>query len=70
MAAIGDNGGPPLEEDDPGALSWRLYCWKGARKRAWAVPREVMLRRLERAEAVGLTYRDYSLEIMERGRHL
>lgn len=65
---IGHNGGPPLE-DDPGA-SWRQWCWKRARKRAWSVPREVALRRLERAEALGMSYREYSLEIMERGRYL
>ncbi len=69
--SIGDNGGPPLEEEDPGAVSWRLFCWKRAHRRAWKTPpREVMLRRLERAEAVGMTYREYTLEIMERGKHL
>jgi len=26
--------------------------------------------RLERAEALGLTYEEYTLEILERGRHL
>jgi hypothetical protein len=65
--AVGHNGGPALEEDDPGA-SWRLWCWRRASKRAWAVPREIALRRLERAEALGMSYREYALEIMERGR--
>ena len=32
-------------------------------------PREIALRRLERAEALGMTYRDYTLEILEHGRH-
>ncbi len=64
----GHNGGPPLEAtDDP--AGWRLWCWRRARKRAWAAPREVALRRLERAEALGVTYRDYTLEILERGRY-
>lgn len=67
---IGHNGGPPLVEDDPGGASWRAWCWKRARKRAWSVPREVALRRLDRAEALGMSYREYSLEIMERGRYL
>lgn len=66
MASIGDNGGPPL---DPEA-SWRLFCWRRAHRRAWESPgREVLLRRLELAGKAGMTYRDYALEIMERGRY-
>ena len=64
----GHNGGPPLEEPDPGG--WRQHCWTRARKRAWSVPWEVALRRLERAEELGMTYREYALEIMERGKYL
>jgi hypothetical protein len=42
-----------------------------AHKAAWKTPpREIALRRLDRAEAVGMTYREYTLEIMERGRYL
>lgn len=67
---IGHNGGPPIEEADPGAASWRHHCWRKASKKAWTVPREVALRRLQRAEELGMTYRAYSLEIMERGRYL
>ena len=70
---LGHNAGPPLEPDpphDPGA-SWRLFCWRKAHKAAWKTPpREVALRRLARAEALGMTYREYTLEILERGRHL
>lgn len=29
-----------------------------------------MLLRLKRAERLGLTYREYTLEILDRGRHL
>jgi hypothetical protein len=65
----GHNGGPKLEDDDPDA-SWRLWCWRRAHKRAWSAPREIALRRLARAEERGMTYRDYTLEILERGRHL
>ncbi|HET6182340.1 MAG TPA: hypothetical protein VFA03_01945 [Acetobacteraceae bacterium] len=68
LSLIGHNRGPPLE-DDPDA-SWRLWCWRRASKRAWRASREILLRRLARAEAVGLTYRRYTLEILERGRHL
>jgi len=65
----GHNGGPPLEPDPN--EGWRSYCWRRARKAAWKTPpREIALRRLERAEALGMSYHDYALEIMERGRHL
>ena len=71
--SLGHNGGPPLEPDvveDSGA-SWRLFCWRKAHKTAWKTPpREIALRRLERAEALGMTYREYTLEILERGRYL
>ena len=65
---LGHNGGPSIEDDDP--AGWRLWCWKRARRRAWSAPRDIVLRRLERAEAAGMSYRAYTLEIMERGRHL
>jgi hypothetical protein len=65
----GHNGGPPLEDTDPDA-GWRLWCWRRAQKRAWSVPREIALRRLARAEQLGMTYRAYTLEILERGRYL
>ena len=70
---FGHNGGPPLEPDppeDPGG-TWRLFCWRKAHKAAWKTPpREIALRRLARAEELGMTYRDYTLEILERGRYL
>ena len=66
MASTGHNGGPPL---DPEA-SWRLFCWRKAHRRAWNTPgREIALRRLKRAEELGMSYRDYALEILERGRY-
>ncbi len=68
--APGHNGGPALDDEDPGAASWRQWWGTRARKRAWAVPREVALSRLRRAEEMGMSYREYALEIMERGRHL
>lgn len=63
---IGHNNGPPLDPEE----SWRLWCWRRARKKAWAAPREIALSRLKRAEELGMTYREYTLEILERGRHL
>ena len=64
----GHNGGPPLDDDDAGG--WRLWCWRRASRRAWAAPREVVQRRLARAAALGMSYHAYTLEILERGRHL
>jgi hypothetical protein len=69
---IGHNAGPPPDPDpaDPNA-SWRLYCWRRAVKAAWKTPpREIALRRLARAEELGMTYREYTLEILEHGRYL
>jgi hypothetical protein len=63
---IGHNGGPPLEMDGNG----KLFLWRKAVRKAWKTPpREIALRRLERAEAAGMTYREYTLEILERGRY-
>lgn len=72
VPGIGHNAGPPLDpEEDPGALSWRHWCWKRAHKRAWKTPpREIALRRLARAETLGITYHAYTLEILERGVYL
>lgn len=63
---IGHNGGPPLDPDETG----RLHLWRRASKRAWKAPREVALSRLARAEALGMSYREYTLEILERGKYL
>ena len=68
-ARAGHNGGPSLDEPDPDA-SWRLWCWRRAHRTAWSAPREIALRRLARAEELGMTYRAYTLEILERGRYL
>lgn len=68
--APGHNGGPPLEDGNDDPAGWRLWCWRRAQRRAWRTPpREIALRRLERAEGFGMTYREYTLEILERGRH-
>ncbi|WP_428487227.1 hypothetical protein [Rhodopila sp.] len=70
---LGHNQGPPLESDepDPATAGWRAFCWRKSHRAAWKTPpREIALRRLARAEALGMTYREYTLEIMERGRYL
>lgn len=70
-----DNGGPPLEDylgppwgkGDP----HRFLRWARAHRAAWkGVPPEIALRRLYKAERLGLSYEEYTLEILERGRHL
>jgi hypothetical protein len=68
---LGDNGGPPIDPEEDSEASWRGFCWRRAHRRAWKTPpREIALRRLARAEALGITYREYTLEILERGRYL
>jgi hypothetical protein len=67
LIGIGHNQGPPL---DPGA-SWRHYCWKRAHAAAWKTPpREIALRRLARAEALGMTYREYTAHLLDTGERL
>ena len=70
--ASGHNQGPELDE----LPEWQVgdlfvrYCWKKAHRAAWTVSRDIALYRLERAEKLGLTYEEYTLEILERGRNL
>jgi len=70
--SMGHNGGPPLDPpDDQGMTLWRAFVWRKAHKAAWKTPpHEIALRRLARAEELGMTYKEYTLEIMERGRYL
>jgi hypothetical protein len=64
--SLGHNGGPPLE--DPWIGEWNYYCWRRAYKKAWKTPpREIALRRLERAEALGMTSREYQAIILDTG---
>ena len=66
---IGHNGGPRLDDGMDG--DGRLFLWRRAHRKAWKTPPpEIALRRLARAEELGMTYREYTLEILERGRHL
>jgi hypothetical protein len=71
----GHNQGPTLADDE--APEWGrgdpyiYFCWKSAHRAAWkAIPHDIALLRLGRAEALGLTYEEYTLEILERGRYL
>lgn len=64
-AVIGHNGGPPLDN------SGSAFLWRRAVKRAWKTPpREIALHRLAEAERLGLSYRDYTAALMDRGQRL
>ena len=71
----GHNGGPPLDDYEgppwKGGDPHRFLTWKKAHASAWKPQsRDIALFRLAKAEAVGLTYEEYALELLERGRHL
>jgi hypothetical protein len=75
-AVTGHNGGPPLD-DKPHVPEWgkggpgNYFAWKSAHRRAWrSVGHDTLLRRAEKAEALGLTDDEYTLEILERGIYL
>jgi hypothetical protein len=74
IAGIGHNGGPPLDDHVPewGAGGIGTYfAWRGASEAAFKkVPIETAIRRATKAQEIGLTYREYQLEILERGRFL
>jgi hypothetical protein len=68
---IGHNGGPPLDDDGPAHPGWHYHCWRKAHRAAWKTPpREIALARLKRAEELGMTYREYTAVILDRGIHL
>ena len=72
-AAAGHNGGPPLEhrpEWGDGGIGNYFY-WKAAHRAAWHNPSPgIVMFRIKKAERLGLTYEEYTLEILERGRNL
>ncbi|MEO5807314.1 hypothetical protein [Devosia sp.] len=67
------NGGPPLDDDAP---PWgrngvgNYFEWAAAKKQAFDVPYDIAMLRVKRAELIGRTYTEYTLEILERGRYL
>lgn len=70
----GDNNGPPLDDD---RRPWGVgpvgsfFVWRAAKRQAFrGVPAETAIRRARKAEALGLSYDEYTLEILERGRYL
>jgi hypothetical protein len=74
-AARGHNGGPPLEDEH--VPEWgrggigNYFSWKAAHRKAYrGVSPAIMMLRAARAERIGLTYEEYTLELLERARHL
>jgi hypothetical protein len=66
---IGHNGGPPL--DEPAVDPFVRYAWRKAHAQAWQNPPLPILQfRIARAEAAGVSYREYMLELLDTGRHL
>lgn len=67
------NNGPPID-DSPrpwgsGGIG-NYFVWAAAKKKAFDAPYDIAVMRVRRAEALGLTYEEYVLEILERGRYL
>ena len=70
---IGHNGGPPLD----GEFAWGdapidvYFAWVRAHEQVWkSIPHATLMRRVELAGALGLTYEEYTSELMFNGRHL
>ena len=62
---IGHNNGPTFD------MSWEAWVWRRAAAKAWATPRpEVALRRVKRADSLGITYREFTAALMDTGSHL
>ena len=71
---MGHNGGPPFDDHvpewGPGGIG-TYFLWKAASESAFkSLPTETAIRRARKAETLGLTFREYQLEILERGRFL
>jgi hypothetical protein len=63
---LGHNNGPDILE----SLLFKEWRWRKAQEQAFAPPdAETGARWARKAEALGLTYREYRLELLERGRH-
>jgi hypothetical protein len=65
---LGHNNGPPIGDiTDVGGLM-RQYCWRKAHKKAWRTPPiEIVKLRYQAAAQLGLSYRDYTAILMDRG---
>ena len=62
---IGHNNGPTFD------MSWEAWVWRRASAKAWKTPKpEVAMLRLQRAERLGITYKELASVIMDSGAHL
>jgi len=63
---LGHNNGPDILE----SLLFKEWRWRRAQEAAFAPPDpETGARWARKAEELGLSYREYRLELLERGRH-
>jgi len=63
---LGHNNGPDILE----SLLFKEWRWRKAQEEAFAPPEaETGARWARKAEELGLTYKEYRLELLERGRH-
>lgn len=61
---LGHNNGPELLSP----TAYLKYVWRKAYDAAWDEPNaDIVHLRLKRAAALGLSYNDYTLELLERG---
>jgi hypothetical protein len=63
MTHLLSNGGPPLDDDEHTPPWGRNGIGRDA-------PYDIAVLRARRAALIGLTYEEYTLEILERGRYL
>ncbi len=62
---IGHNGGPTFD------MSWEAWIWRRVVAEAWKTPKpEIALRRMARAEKLGITYREFTAIILDTGTYL
>lgn len=70
---MGHNGGPPLDEHVPewgtGGVK-QYFLWKAASEQGFKLPPDTAIRCAKKAAELGLTFREYQLEILERGIYL
>jgi len=62
---IGHNNGPTFD------MSWEAWVWRRATAKAWKTPKpEVAKMRIQRAERLGITYRELTAAAMDSGAYL